>query len=170
LAVTTASARSLPALICGIAGGNPSMLERAESGFGRLAQVLVDPEIFFPEMPHDADAHAPQVPSQRGSIVGHQPVGAAGIARVVPGNRLKQDGAVLHGPRHRSAMVERIRIRYDTGAAHEAVGGKLYDAGSVLLGKLSTHEFAHGRPSFDLPWPPARNPWNPEHRSSSAPT
>jgi aspartyl-tRNA(Asn)/glutamyl-tRNA(Gln) amidotransferase subunit A len=39
----------------------------------------------------------------------------------------------------------------------------LYDAGAVLLGKLATHEFAHGGPSFDLPWPPARNPWNLEH-------
>jgi aspartyl-tRNA(Asn)/glutamyl-tRNA(Gln) amidotransferase subunit A len=40
---------------------------------------------------------------------------------------------------------------------------KLAEAGTVLLGKLSTHEFAFGGPSFDLPWPPARNPWNPEH-------
>ena len=40
---------------------------------------------------------------------------------------------------------------------------KLADAGTVLLGKLSTHEFAMGGPSFDLPWPPARNPWNAEH-------
>lgn len=40
---------------------------------------------------------------------------------------------------------------------------KLYAEGAVLLGKLSTHEFAHGGPSFDLPWPPARNPWNREH-------
>ncbi|HEY4167676.1 MAG TPA: amidase [Reyranella sp.] len=37
------------------------------------------------------------------------------------------------------------------------------DAGVVLLGKLATHEFAFGGPSFDLPWPPARNPWNTEH-------
>jgi len=37
---------------------------------------------------------------------------------------------------------------------------RLYSAGAVLLGKLSTHEFAHGGPSFDLPWPPARNPWD----------
>src|SRR5271167_2408380 len=37
---------------------------------------------------------------------------------------------------------------------------KLYQSGAVLLGKLATHEFAHGGPSFDLPWPPARNPWN----------
>ena len=40
---------------------------------------------------------------------------------------------------------------------------KLREAGAVLLGKLQTHEFAHGGPSFDLPWPPARNPWNLEH-------
>jgi aspartyl-tRNA(Asn)/glutamyl-tRNA(Gln) amidotransferase subunit A len=37
------------------------------------------------------------------------------------------------------------------------------EAGTVMLGKLATHEFAFGGPSFDLPWPPARNPWNPEH-------
>lgn len=40
---------------------------------------------------------------------------------------------------------------------------RLAEAGTVLLGKLATHEFAFGGPSFDLPWPPARNPWNPEH-------
>ena len=40
---------------------------------------------------------------------------------------------------------------------------KLADAGTVMLGKLATHEFAMGGPSFDLPWPPARNPWNLEH-------
>jgi len=40
---------------------------------------------------------------------------------------------------------------------------RLYQAGAVLLGKLATHEFAHGGPSFDLAWPPARNPWNREH-------
>ncbi len=36
----------------------------------------------------------------------------------------------------------------------------LKEAGTVLLGKLATHEFAIGGPSFDLPWPPPRNPWN----------
>jgi aspartyl-tRNA(Asn)/glutamyl-tRNA(Gln) amidotransferase subunit A len=40
---------------------------------------------------------------------------------------------------------------------------KLYAAGAVLLGKLATHEMAHAGPSFDLPWPPARNPWNLAH-------
>jgi len=37
---------------------------------------------------------------------------------------------------------------------------RLHAAGGVLLGKLATHEFATGGPSWDLPWPPARNPWN----------
>jgi aspartyl-tRNA(Asn)/glutamyl-tRNA(Gln) amidotransferase subunit A len=40
---------------------------------------------------------------------------------------------------------------------------KLYAAGAILMGKLATHEFAHGGPSFDLPWPPARNPWHLAH-------
>jgi aspartyl-tRNA(Asn)/glutamyl-tRNA(Gln) amidotransferase subunit A len=37
---------------------------------------------------------------------------------------------------------------------------KLREAGAVVMGKLATHEFALGGPSFDLPWPPARNPWD----------
>src|SRR5262252_5348133 len=40
---------------------------------------------------------------------------------------------------------------------------KLYEAGAILMGKLATHEFAHAGPSFDLPWPPARNPWHLAH-------
>lgn len=33
-------------------------------------------------------------------------------------------------------------------------------AGAVLLGKNATWEFAHGGPSWDVLFPPARNPWN----------
>jgi aspartyl-tRNA(Asn)/glutamyl-tRNA(Gln) amidotransferase subunit A len=40
---------------------------------------------------------------------------------------------------------------------------KLAAAGTVLMGKTTTHEFADGGPSFDLPAPPARNPWNTDH-------
>ena len=36
----------------------------------------------------------------------------------------------------------------------------MHEAGAILLGKLALHEFATGGPAFDLPWPPARNPWN----------
>ncbi len=56
------------------------------------------------------------------------------------------------------------RTRADYVPAFDATTvAKLRDAGAILLGKLATHEFAHGGPSFDLPWPPARNPWNREH-------
>ena len=48
-------------------------------------------------------------------------------------------------------------------AADAHVAWKLKAAGGVFMGKLSTHEFAIGGPSFDLPWPPARNPWNRDH-------
>src|SRR5438067_1938204 len=37
---------------------------------------------------------------------------------------------------------------------------RLKAAGAIVMGKLATHEFALGGPSFDLPWPPARNPWD----------
>ena len=47
---------------------------------------------------------------------------------------------------------------------------KLYEAGAVLLGKLATHEMAHAGPSFDLPWPPARNPWNLAHFTGGSST
>ncbi|HEY1257925.1 MAG TPA: amidase [Stellaceae bacterium] len=35
--------------------------------------------------------------------------------------------------------------------------------GAVLVGKLATWAFALGGPSWDLPWPPARNPWNTDY-------
>ena len=37
---------------------------------------------------------------------------------------------------------------------------RLRNAGAIVLGKVATHEFAIGGPSFDLPFPPARNPWD----------
>jgi aspartyl-tRNA(Asn)/glutamyl-tRNA(Gln) amidotransferase subunit A len=40
---------------------------------------------------------------------------------------------------------------------------KLAAAGGVLLGKNATWEFAHGGPSWDVLFPPARNPWNREY-------
>ena len=58
---------------------------------------------------------------------------------------------------HSKVMQDHIPDRDATTTA------KLFEAGMLLLGKLSTHEFAHGGPSFDLPWPPARNPWNTDH-------
>jgi aspartyl-tRNA(Asn)/glutamyl-tRNA(Gln) amidotransferase subunit A len=56
------------------------------------------------------------------------------------------------------------RVMPNVPAAADAVCvARLREAGAIVLGKLSTHEFALGGPSFDLPFPPARNPWNPKH-------
>lgn len=54
-------------------------------------------------------------------------------------------------------------LQDNIAASDAAVTQKLRAAGGIFMGKLSTHEFAIGGPSFDLPWPPARNPWNRDH-------
>jgi aspartyl-tRNA(Asn)/glutamyl-tRNA(Gln) amidotransferase subunit A len=65
---------------------------------------------------------------------------------------------------HSRIFIDRIPAEDATATA------KLYDAGAVLLGKLATHEMAHAGPSFDLPWPPARNPWNLTHFTGGSST
>src|SRR5688572_18565831 len=54
-------------------------------------------------------------------------------------------------------------LEANVAGSDAAVTQRLRAAGGVFMGKLSTHEFAIGGPSFDLPWPPARNPWNRDH-------
>jgi aspartyl-tRNA(Asn)/glutamyl-tRNA(Gln) amidotransferase subunit A len=56
------------------------------------------------------------------------------------------------------------KILVDNIAAADAhVVSRLRAGGAIILGKLATHEFATGGPCFDLPFPPARNPWNRDH-------
>jgi aspartyl-tRNA(Asn)/glutamyl-tRNA(Gln) amidotransferase subunit A len=56
------------------------------------------------------------------------------------------------------------KVRMDHVAGSDAfVVTKLREAGAILIGKTALHEFATGGPSFDLPWPPARNPWKRTH-------
>jgi len=53
------------------------------------------------------------------------------------------------------------RSRKNVQADHDAdVAKALRGSGAILIGKNSMHELATGGPSFDLPWPPARNPWD----------
>lgn len=58
---------------------------------------------------------------------------------------------------HSKVMSEHIAVE------DAPVVTALRAAGAILLGKLALHEFAIGGPSFDLPFPPARNPWNIAH-------
>jgi aspartyl-tRNA(Asn)/glutamyl-tRNA(Gln) amidotransferase subunit A len=67
------------------------------------------------------------------------------------------DYAGLPTTAHSKILIDNV------AAADAAVTRKLRAAGGVFMGKLSTHEFAIGGPCFDLPWPPARNPWNRHH-------
>ena len=58
---------------------------------------------------------------------------------------------------HSKLFIDRI------AEADADVTTRLKAAGGVPMGKLSTHEFALGGPSYDLPWPPAVNPWGGAH-------
>ena len=64
------------------------------------------------------------------------------------------DAAGLPTTAHSKIFAENIPTEDST------VTAKLKQSGALLVGKLATHEFAFGGPSFDLPWPPARNPWD----------
>lgn len=67
------------------------------------------------------------------------------------------------------ATTAHSRLLQDWVPAEDAhVVALLAEAGTTMLGKLTTHEFALGGPSFDLPWPPARNAWNIEHFTSGS--
>src|SRR5258708_11133158 len=56
------------------------------------------------------------------------------------------------------------KLRRDSVPRRDAtIVRRLAAAGTIMLGRPATHEFALGGPSFDLPWPPARNPWNTDH-------
>lgn len=63
---------------------------------------------------------------------------------------------------HSRSLMDRIPDKDATTVT------RMKEAGAICLGKLATHEFAFGGPSFDLPWPPARNPWNTDHFSGGS--
>lgn len=57
----------------------------------------------------------------------------------------------------------KIRL-HNIAAADAAVVSRLRAAGAIVLGKMALHEFAIGGPAYDLPFPPARNPWNRDYQ------
>lgn len=59
-------------------------------------------------------------------------------------------------------------LRANVPSSDATVVARLAEAGTAMLGKLATLEFALAGPSFDLPWPPTRNPWNTEHFTSGS--
>ena len=93
----------------------------------------------------------------------------AAEARIMQGGRLGPLDGIPIGHKDiygtagiRTTAHSRL-LEHNVPTADATTVAKLAAAGTVMMGKLATHEFAMGGPSFDLPWPPARNPWNPEH-------
>jgi aspartyl-tRNA(Asn)/glutamyl-tRNA(Gln) amidotransferase subunit A len=62
----------------------------------------------------------------------------------------------------RTSAHSRVRMEHVAGSDAFVVT-KLREAGAIFIGKSALHEFATGGPSFDLPWPPSRNPWKRTH-------
>jgi aspartyl-tRNA(Asn)/glutamyl-tRNA(Gln) amidotransferase subunit A len=67
------------------------------------------------------------------------------------------DAAGLRTTAHSRLLLDNV------AATNAETTARLEAAGMILIGKLATHEFATGGPAFDLPFPPARNPWNTAH-------
>ena len=65
------------------------------------------------------------------------------------------DTAGLRTTGHSRLHLDRVPVR-DAAAVAE-----LRAAGAVIVGKQAMYELSYGGPSFDLPFPPARNPWDP---------
>ena len=135
-----------------IATRNLSPVELMEALLERIARL--DPKLnAFIRLDADVAIHAARAAEaeiasgrQRGPLHG-VPVGIKDII----------DVAGLPTTCHSKLLIDNI-------ASTDAVCvSRLRGAGAIVLGKLSTHEFAIGGPSFDLPWPPARNPWNTDH-------
>ncbi len=54
-------------------------------------------------------------------------------------------------------------LREHVPSEDATVVARLKAAGATIVGKTATFEFAVGGPSWDLPWPPAVNPWDAAH-------
>ena len=120
-------------------------LERIEALDGRLhAFVLVTAERAM------ADARAAEEAIMRDGPSGRMHGIPVGLKDIV-------DTAGIPTTCQSAILQDNIPDKDATCAA------RLAAAGSVLMGKLTTHEFADGGPSFDLPKPPAANPWNTGH-------
>ena len=84
------------------------------------------------------------IAGRKGAAAGH----SGGLQGHLRDRRGAHHGAFPHPGRQRARPQDAETVR------------RLHAAGAVMLGKLATHEFAIGGPAFDLPWPPARNPWD----------
>jgi aspartyl-tRNA(Asn)/glutamyl-tRNA(Gln) amidotransferase subunit A len=136
-----------------IANGEMSPVELVEALLGRIERL--DPRLnAFLHVDAEAalkEARATEAEAAQGRLRGALHGVPVGIKDII-------DVSGLPTTCHSKILAHDVAARIDA----ECVA-RLRAAGAIILGKLSTHEFAIGGPSFDLPWPPARNPWNRDH-------
>ena len=135
-----------------IAAKKLSPVELTRTCFDRIAKL--DPTLHSFLLPTEdramADAKASEARQMAGTLKG-------GLDGIPIGHKDIYNTAGIRTTAH-SKLLE-----HNVPAEDSVVVAKWAEAGTVMMGKLATHEFAIGGPSFDLPWPPARNPWNPDH-------
>ena len=78
---------------------------------------------------------------------------------------------IIHVAGIPTTACSRLMLDYRP-AASATIALKLQGAGAILLGKLNTYEFGSGmaEDALELPFPPARNPWNLAHFTGGSST
>ncbi len=124
-----------------IAAGTLSAADWTDAILDRIARIDPALDSYVTVLADRARAQARSAAQGRlrGVPLGLKDAIATSGVRTTAHSRLLAD----HVPRHSATLVTRLEA-----------------AGAVILGKHGLHEFCYGGPSFDLPWPPPRNPWN----------
>ena len=132
-----------------LAAGEVSPTELVEASLARIAALDDHLHAFIEVTPERALAAAKRAEASRG---------AGGPLHGIPyGLKDLYDSAGLRTTCHSRVLLQNMAVTDSDAAA------RLDGAGMALMGKLSTHEFATGAPSLELPFANARNPWNVEH-------
>src|SRR6185437_8391823 len=71
----------------------------------RLAKRGVRRRVFLPEMPHHTDAQPLDASAQPGGEIRHGARGTTRIVRIMAGDRLQNDGAILDRARYRAGVI-----------------------------------------------------------------
>ncbi len=135
-----------------IAAKRLSPVELLADCLSRISALEPQLNAFIRQLPDEAMAQAKQAEAE---IASHGPRSA--LHGIPIGLKDIIDLAGHPTTCHSKLCLDRVATE------DSAVTTKLRALGAVFPGKLSTHEFAIGGPSFDLPFPPARNPWNRRH-------
>ena len=135
-----------------LAAGEVSPGDLVEASLARVAALDDTLHAFIEVTPDRARAAARRAEAERKAGSAHGP-----LHGIPYGLKDLYDAAGLRTTCHSRVLLQNMALT-DSDAATRLDG-----AGMALMGKLSTHEFATGAPSPELPFPNARNPWNVEH-------